>query len=390
FAQQRGSTQSDIVGRTTAELMGPETAAWIAERTQKVFDQGEEARYERVMTLPDGRKQWLHVNAVPHVDPGGAVIGMYVVSHDVTDIQQARQEAAERAEELRFFAENIPEAIAYVDLERGCTFVNNLFLESRGFAREQVLGKYPEEVYPPDVYAEVKPHLDRVKRGEESSFERFMRLPSGAERWVRVRMSPRRDDSGRVIGFYTVSTDIHEIKGAQAQVEDKERQLRAVIDSIPTPMCYVDADARYRYVNDAFIEYIGLAAERIVGQTVRTVLGEERWELMAPYLERVRQGESLAVERLVKFANGKSRWMTVRLTPRIVHGEYLGYYATTSDIHEQKVVEEKLRRAHTIMSAHFDNTPLAVIEWDTDLRIVRWSGQADAIFGWNAADVLGR
>src|ERR1043165_3123737 len=73
-----------------------------------------------------------------------------------------------------------------------------------------------------------------------------------------------------------------------------------------------------------------------------------------------------------------------------LNGKYLGYYATTSDIHEQKMVEEELRRTNTILSAHFDNTPLAVIEWDTALRIVRWSGQAETIFGWTAAEVLGR
>jgi diguanylate cyclase (GGDEF)-like protein/PAS domain S-box-containing protein len=390
FAKQRGATQESIVGLTTAELMGAETAAWIAERTQKVFDRGVEATYERVVDMPEGGQQWLHVKAVPHFDADGGVIGMYVVSHDVTDIKKAQQEAAARAEELRFFAENIPEAIAYVDLERGCTFVNNVFLESRGFSREFALGKFPEQAYSPEMYAEVRPHLERVIRGEEASYERFFRLPSGAERWVRVRLSPRRDGAGKVIGYYAVSTDIHEIKLAQAEIEDKGRQLRQVIDSIPTPMCYVDASTRYQYVNDAFLDYIGLPAERIVGETVRHVLGEERWQLMEPYLERVRQGESLSVERLVRFADGRSRWMTVRLTPRIASGKYLGYYATTSDIHEQKVVEEKLRRAHTIMSAHFDNTPLAVIEWDTDLRIVRWSGQAETIFGWSAADMLGR
>jgi diguanylate cyclase (GGDEF)-like protein/PAS domain S-box-containing protein len=390
FAQQRGVTPEQIVGRTTAELMGHETAAWIAERTQKVFDKGEEATYERIVDRPDGGKQWLHVKAVPHLDPSGAVIGMYVVSHDVTELKQAQQEIAAREDELRFFAENIPEAIAYVDFERGCTFVNNLFLESRGFSREFALGKFPEAAYPPEVYAEILPHLQRVKGGEASSYERFMKLPSGAERWARVTLSPRRDDHGKVVGYYAVSTDIHESKLAQAEIQDKERQLRAVIDSIPTPMCYVDADTRYRYVNDAFVDYIGRPAHEVIGETVRNVLGDERWALMEPYIDRVRQGETLAVERLVRFANGKSRWMTVRLSPRVVNGQYLGYYATTSDIHEQKVVEEKLRRAHTIMSAHFDNTPLAVIEWDTDLRVVRWSGQADTIFGWSAADMLGR
>src|SRR5258708_14909169 len=133
-----------------------------------------------------------------------------------------------------------------------------------------------------------------------------------------------------------------------------------------------------------------MPAEGIVGVSVSDVLGEERWALMEPYLERVRNGESRAVERLVKFANGRSRWMVVRLTPRIANGEYLGYYATTSDIHEQKLVEDELRRTNTILSAHFDNTPLAVIEWDTELRVVRWSGQAEAIFGWNASETLGK
>ncbi len=390
FAEMRGLRPEDVVGRTTAQVLGPETAAWIAQRTQKVFDRGETATYERLITLPDGEKHWFHVKAVPHLDGAGAVVGMYVVSHDINDVKQAQERLAAREEELRFFAENIPEAIAYIDLERGCTFVNKLFLESRGFTREYALGRFPEAAYSPEVMEELRPHLARVVRGEETSYERYFRMPSGEERWMRVRLTPRHDAAGKVLGYYAVSTDIHDLKTAQAAVEDKQRQLRQVIDSIPTPMCYVGADERYSYVNDAFLGYVGLRSEQIVGHSVKDVLGEERYELLKPHLERVRGGEALAVERLVKFADGRRRWMTVRLTPRIANGEYLGYYATTSDIHEQKTVEQQLRRTNTILSAHFDNTPLAVIEWDTELRIVRWSGQAHAVFGYSAAEVLGR
>ena len=390
FAEQRNLRPEEIVGRTTAEVMGAETAAWIAERTQKVFDRGEEATYERLATLPGGVTRWFHVKAVPHFDDAGGVRGMYVVAHDISEVKEAQAQLAAREEELRFFAENIPEAIVYVDLERGCTFVNNVFLASRGFTREFALGKFPEQVYPPDVMEMLRPHLARVMLGEETTYERFLKLPSGDERWMRVRLTPRRDAAGAVRGFYAVSTDIHDLKSAQAAVEDKERQLRQVIDSIPTPMCYVDAGGQYRYVNDAFLDYIGLKAEQIVGRSVSEVLGDERWALMGPYLERVKAGESLAVERQVRYADGRVRWMTVRLTPRISQGRYLGYYATTSDIHEQKMVEEELRRTNTILSAHFDNTPLAVIEWDTEMRIVRWSGQSEAIFGWRGAETLGR
>ncbi|MEP7069951.1 MAG: PAS domain-containing protein, partial [Usitatibacter sp.] len=390
FAELRGMRPEQVVGRTTAQVLGAETAAWIAQRTQKVFDRGESVTYERLVTMPDGEKRWFHVKAVPHFDEAGAVIGMYVVSHDIDDVKQAQAQVAQREEELRFFAENIPEAIAYIDLVHGCTFVNNLFLASRGFTREFALGKFPEDVYPAEVMEELRPHLARAARGEESSYERLFKLPSGEERWLRVRLTPRCDAAGKVLGYYAVSTDIHAIKAAQDALGDKERQLRQVIDSIPTPMCYVDAGERYSYVNDAFLGYVGLRSDQVVGRPVREVLGDDRWELLKPHLERIRAGEALAVERFVNFADGRKRWMTVRLTPRFAGGEYLGYYATTSDIHEQKAVEQQLRRTNTILSAHFDNTPLAVIEWDTELRIVRWSGQAEALFGWNAAEVLGR
>jgi diguanylate cyclase (GGDEF)-like protein/PAS domain S-box-containing protein len=390
FAEQRKTTPEAIIGRTTAELMGPEVAAWIAERTQKVFDRAELASYERLTDMPDGSQRWLHVKAVPDVAESGEVRGMYVVAHDITEVKQAQAQLAAREEELRFFAENIPEAIVFVDLERGTTFVNNVFLATRGVQRELVLGKFPEDVYPPEVMAKLRPHLEAAARGEESVYERRLRLPGGEQRWVRVRVTPRRDASGRVTGYYVVSTDIHEIKTAHAALEDKERQLRQVIDSIPTPMCYVDAGTRYRYVNDAFLDYIGRPAGQVIGHTVEEVLGPERWAAVVPVLERVRAGESISLERLVQFADGRKRWMTVRLTPRMVDGAYMGYYSTTSDIHEQKTVEEELRRANNVLSAHFDNTPLAVIEFDTRLRLVRWSGHAEAIFGWSGAETLGR
>jgi PAS domain S-box-containing protein len=257
FALQRGTTSEAIVGRTTSELMGEEMAGWIRERTQRVFDAGETATYERAATTPDGTLRHYHVKAVPDFDEAGAVRGMYVVAHDISEVKEAQQQIAAREQDLRFFAENIPEAIVYVDLAQGCTFVNNVFLATRGFTREFALGKYPPEVYPPQVMVELQPHLERAVQGHESAYERLLRLPSGAERWVRVRITPRRGDDGRVVGYYVVSTDIHEIKSAQAAIEDKERQLRQVIDSIPTPMCYVDADTHYRYVNDAFLAYIG-------------------------------------------------------------------------------------------------------------------------------------
>ena len=37
-----------------------------------------------------------------------------------------------------------------------------------------------------------------------------------------------------------------------------------------------------------------------------------------------------------------------------------------------------------------DSAPCAIIEWDTALRVRRWSAGAERLFGWRAVDVLGR
>ncbi len=208
---------------------------------------------------------------------------------------------------------------------------------------------------------------------------------------MRVKLTPRKDATGQVLGYYVVSNDIHDMKAAQAQLEDKERELRQVIDSIPTPMVYVDANLRYRYANYAFLDFVGKPAGEVIGRTVEEVLGTERFRELYPLLRRVIAGESVSFERHMTFADGRNRWLNVRLTPRMDgEGRFTGYYATTGDIHEQKTVEEELRRAHSALSAHFENTPLAVIEWDPTMKPIRWSGNAEPIFGWSADEVLGR
>jgi diguanylate cyclase (GGDEF)-like protein/PAS domain S-box-containing protein len=63
---------------------------------------------------------------------------------------------------------------------------------------------------------------------------------------------------------------------------------------------------------------------------------------------------------------------------------------------EREHAEEELRRAFAMLDHHVNNTPLGVIEWQQDYaggepaRVRRWSGRAQAIFGWEGSEVLGR
>ena len=52
--------------------------------------------------------------------------------------------------------------------------------------------------------------------------------------------------------------------------------------------------------------------------------------------------------------------------------------------------EEKIRKNEQRLKYHFENSPLAIIEWDESFIVTLWSNEAEHIFGWNACDTLGK
>ncbi|MBD2484542.1 PAS domain S-box protein [Planktothrix sp. FACHB-1365] len=56
----------------------------------------------------------------------------------------------------------------------------------------------------------------------------------------------------------------------------------------------------------------------------------------------------------------------------------------------EKQTEVELQKAHQQLTFHVENSPLAVIEWDEQFRLKRWSPQAEKIFGWKAEEILHR
>lgn len=58
------------------------------------------------------------------------------------------------------------------------------------------------------------------------------------------------------------------------------------------------------------------------------------------------------------------------------------------EIRERASTEAELQRALQQLRFHVENTPLAVIEFNNEFRVQRWSKQAETIFGWNAQEVI--
>ncbi len=185
---------------------------------------------------------------------------------------------------------------------------------------------------------------------------------------------------------------IAEHKHAEEKVRQTERELRLVNDTIPALVWSALPDGSVDFINLRHREFTGLSLDDVRDWKWTSVIHpEDRRKLIGSWLTALATGEPLENEARVRRANGDYHWFLIYAMP--LHdetGKKVKWYGTKTDITERKETEEKLRLTYQFLTYHVENTPLAVIEFDKDLFIKRWSKRAEEIFGWKISEALGK
>ncbi|MBL8514576.1 MAG: diguanylate cyclase [Betaproteobacteria bacterium] len=169
-----------------------------------------------------------------------------------------------------------------------------------------------------------------------------------------------------------------------------ESLCEALATSTGAMIGYVGRDFRIGWTNHRFAEWYHVAPEDLVGRAVIDLYGAEAFAAFSPHFERAFRGEHVRYERLLERPDDSSLWISVSLYPhRDASGEVVGIFACSFEVDELKRTHDALDKALQMQSLYLENSPLAVIEWDQEVRVRRWSGQAERIFGWSAKEVLG-
>jgi diguanylate cyclase (GGDEF)-like protein/PAS domain S-box-containing protein len=389
FLDLYGLSRDQVIGKKAEEIPGVEgSQALTPDRDRAV--RNDALTYERVVIDVVGRTRWIRARCVPDLNLDGSIRGEYVVGHDITDLKLAQDALAARESQLRVIMDGVPAPVAYIDRDERCHYVNRTFLQYFGLTVEQVGYLRLREVVGQGIYESAQAMLSRALQGESTAFDRLVPGANGARRWMTIRVVPDVGPTGEVNGAFVLMNDIHGLKQAQEALRASEGELRLIMDNVPARVSYIDREYRYRFLNGHNERWLGSSRNDMTGRPISEVAGDARFELIKPLLDRVLTGEVVSTELMLPQPGGELQWEAIHYAPhRDNDGNVVGIYAVHTDIHDQKKNEDALRRANWMLSSHISNTPLAVLEWDRDLKLVRWSPQAEVIFGWDDKTVLG-
>ncbi|HEY4997505.1 MAG TPA: diguanylate cyclase [Usitatibacter sp.] len=170
-----------------------------------------------------------------------------------------------------------------------------------------------------------------------------------------------------------------------------DRFMEAFASTVGGLISYVDASGRLQYASKALADWLGRPPEALIGRTLVEIYGPEAYDQFHSWTKRALAGEDVHYERQAMRADGSSRWLSVNLRAyRDAQGKVAGYFSCALEVNELKRTHDALGRALQELATHIENTPLAVVEWSSDIHVKRWSPQAEAIFGWKVDEVLGK
>ncbi len=184
--------------------------------------------------------------------------------------------------------------------------------------------------------------------------------------------------------------DITERKQTESALRESEEKFRAIFEGNSSAIAIIEPDTTITMVNDAYCQMGGYNRGEIIGTSWTKQIPPEDLERLKEYNRRRLLNPDDAPDKYEfkfyrKDGDVRNALMSINTIPSIQK-----VIASFIDITDRKQKELVLQESEQRLKFHFENSPLAVVEWDSDYIVTQWSKEAEHIFGWQKEETIGK
>ncbi len=193
------------------------------------------------------------------------------------ELRSRESSLREQREWLRVTLSSIGDAVIAADAAGRVTFINPIAAELTGWQQGEAEGETIQQVFRIINEQTRKPAEDIVERvlrdGKLALLANHTALISrdGREMPIEDSAAPIRDESGNILGVVLVFHDVTEKRKAQQLLNEANRRLTVVLDSIADGFYALNTEMRFTHINDAALRYFRRTREELIGNSIYDV-----------------------------------------------------------------------------------------------------------------------
>jgi PAS domain S-box-containing protein len=339
------------------------------------------------------------------------------LKHLNRQLLQASDALRTREEELRQTLETADAGLTRCSRDLRYLSANPAYARIVGVPVELIVGRPMVDVMGAAAVEAIRPHVERVLRGERVEYEEEVPYSAGP-RYMHVVYTPWRLPDGTISGWVASVSDISESRRAEVRerahldrLDQQLSEIETLYRTAPIGLSMFNRELRCARINEKMAEMNGVPVEATLGRHLREYIPAELADQAEPILRKVCDtGEAvLGVEVRGQTAAGiPSFWLVSYHPLRDREGAIGGVQVVVQDISararaeatvkelnaqlEQRVMERtrELQDSEHRMSAILDASSDAMITIDASGKIITFSRSAVGLFGYSADEAIGQ
>jgi diguanylate cyclase (GGDEF)-like protein/PAS domain S-box-containing protein len=306
--------------------------------------------------------------------------------------KRASEALLESEEYFKAIIQNSSDIILILDRIGAITYASPSIERFLGYEPEELIGKRSLDLIMSDEKPRAIADFGRALLTKEVPIPNVFRMrhKNGTER-ILEGIGNNLFDNPMVAGFVMNVRDITDRKQVEEALRKSEEKFRLLIENAPDAI-YVHADARFIYLNHAAVNLFGAqTADHLIGSSIMDRYDPDYHGMITQRLHDLyeKRKKLPIVEQVYLRLDGSSVPVEAHAVP-ITYNDKNAALTFVRVITERKKAEKALRESEERLRSHTDNSPMAVVEWNTDFVVTRWTGAAEKMFGWSFEETIGK
>ena len=170
-----------------------------------------------------------------------------------------------------------------------------------------------------------------------------------------------------------------------------EQLVQGIVDNSPAIIYVKNVEGQFIFVNQGFLKLLDLQREGIIGKTSHDIFPEDIADgMLRNDLEVQESGKPLEYEEQAPDEDGTYHYITTKFPLFDEDGMLYAVGGVSTDITERYRTEESLRLSQQRLLLHREQSPVGLIEWNTNFEFLDWNPAAEKIFGFTKEEVAGK